>query len=120
MILDDFSSRNTKTLHALTGSWVAERVFGENEAVVSAIASHTTGKPGMNLLETIIYVADYMEPNRDFPGVEQLRALAYSDIYAALKLGLNMTITMLKQQGREISPESAQTLAWLEQKEKKQ
>ena len=74
----------------------------------------------MNLLETIIYVADYMEPNRDFPGVEQLRALAYSDIYAALKLGLNMTITMLKQQGREISPESAQTLAWLEQKEKKQ
>ena len=119
MILDAFSSRNTKTLHALTGSWVAQRIFGENEAVVSAIASHTTGKPGMNLLETIIYVADYMEPNRDFPGVEELRALAYSDLKAALKLGLNMTITLLQQQGREVSPESAQTLAWLEGEERK-
>ena len=119
MILDAFSIRNTKTLHALTGSWVARRIFGENDAVVSAIASHTTGKPGMNLLETIIYVADYMEPNRDFPGVEELRRLAYTDIYGALRLGLNMTITMLNQQGREVSPESAQTLEWLEQEERK-
>ena len=119
MILDAFSSRNPKTLHALTGSWVAERIFGENEAVVNAIASHTTGKPGMNLLEMIIYVADYMEPNRDFPGVEELRALAYSDLKAALKLGLNMTITLLRQQGREVSPESAQTLAWLKSEERK-
>ncbi len=119
MILDAFSIRNTKTLHALTGSWVAQRIFGENDAVVSAIASHTTGKPGMNLLETIIYVADYMEPNRVFPGVEKLRRLAYTDIYGALKLGLNMTITMLRQQGREVSPESAQTLEWLEQEERK-
>ena len=119
MILDAFSSRNTNTLHALTGSWVAQKIFGENEAVVKAIASHTTGKPGMNLLETIIYVADYMEPNRDFPGVEKLRELAFSDIKAALKLGLNMTITLLQQQGREVSPESAQTLAWLEGEERK-
>ena len=119
MILDTFSIRNTKTLHALTGSWVARRIFGENDAVVSAIASHTTGKPGMNLLETIIYVADYMEPNRDFPGVEELRRLAHTDIYGALRLGLDMTITMLNQQGREVSPESAQTLEWLEQEERK-
>lgn len=118
MILDDFSSRNAKTLHALTGSWAAKRIFGENEAVVSAIASHTTGKPGMNLLETILYVADYIEPNRDFPGVEELRRLADADIYGALKLGLTMTITLLKQQGREISPESAKTLSWLAQERK--
>jgi nicotinate-nucleotide adenylyltransferase len=119
MILDDFSVRNAKTLHALTGSWVAERIFGETKAVVSAIASHTTGKPGMNLLETIIYVADYMEPNRDFPGVEELRRCAYEDIYGALELGLNMTITHLQEQGREVSPESAQTLRWLHSEERK-
>ena len=116
MILDDFSSRNPKTLHALTGSWVAERIFGENEAVVSAIASHTTGKPGMNLLETLIYVADYIEPNRDFPGIERLRELAFTDIWQALELGLTMTINLLKQQGREVSPESAQTLAWIKER----
>ena len=114
-ILSDFSRKYPKTLHALTGSLVAERVFGENPAVVSAIESHTTGKAGMNLLETIIYVADYMEPNRDFPGVETLRELAYTDITAALKLGLNMTLEHLARQGNEVSPESREALAWLNQ-----
>ena len=112
-ILSDFSKRYPKTLHALTGSLVAERIFGENPAVVSAIEHHTTGKADMSLLEMIIYVADYMEPNRDFPGVEKLRELAYSDIQGALKLGLEMTLEHLKRQGSEVSPESREALAWL-------
>jgi len=112
-ILSDFSRRYPKTLHALTGSMVAQRIFGENEAVVSAIEHHTTGKADMNLLETIIYVADYMEPNRNFPGVEKLRELAFSDIQAALKLGLEMTLEHLRRQGSEVSPESREALAWL-------
>ena len=114
-MLDDFSRRYPKTLHALTGSLVAERVFGENEAVVSAIRSHTTGKPNMNTLEKIIYVADYMEPCRNFPGVERLRELAYSDLDAALKCGLEMTLEHLANQGNEVSPESRDALAWLNQ-----
>ena len=117
IILNNFSKQNPKTLHALTGSLVAERIFGENDAVVSAIASHTTGKADMNMLEKVIYVADYMEPNRNFDGVDELRKLAYSDIDKALKLGLEMTLTMLRRQGREISPESQQALIWLERKE---
>ena len=112
-ILSDFSRRYPKTLHALTGSMVARRIFGENDAVVSAIAHHTTGKADMNLLETIIYVADYMEPNRNFPGVESLRELAFTDIQAALKMGLEMTLAHLKRQGAEVSPESREALAWL-------
>ncbi|MGM9585790.1 MAG: nicotinate (nicotinamide) nucleotide adenylyltransferase [Faecousia sp.] len=112
-LLDDFSKRYPRTLHALTGSMVAQRIFGENEAVVSAIEFHTTGKANMNLLEKIIYVADYMEPNRDFPGVERLRELAFSDIDAALKLGLEMTLEHLKEQGAEVSPASRDALAWL-------
>ena len=112
-ILSDFSRKYPKTLHALTGSLVAERIFGENEAVVSAIRYHTTGKAGMNLLETIVYVADYMEPNRDFPGVEKLRALAFTDLPSALKLGLEMTMEHLKKQGSEVSPESREALAYL-------
>ena len=116
MILDDFSAKNPKTLHALTGSLVAERIFGEKEAVVEAIRWHTTGKADMNLLQKIIYVADYMEPNRDFPGVEQLRSLAFTDIDAALKLGLEMTLSVLREQGREISEESMQALMWLNER----
>ena len=114
-ILSDFSRRYPKTLHALTGSLVAERIFGENEAVVTAIEHHTTGRANMSLLEKIIYVADYMEPNRNFPGVEKLRELAFSDITAALKLGLEMTLEHLKDQGSEVSPESREALAWLNQ-----
>lgn len=112
-ILDDFSRKYPKTLHALTGSLVAERIFGENEHVVSAICSHTTGKANMNVLETIVYVADYMEPNRDFPGVEKLRALAFSDLKGALKLGLEMTLEHLKNQNCDVSPESKAALDFL-------
>lgn len=111
--LSDFSKRYPKTLHALTGSMVAERIFGENEAVVSAIESHTTGKAAMNTLEKIIYVADYMEPCRDFPGVERLRELAFSDLDEALKTGLMMTLDHLANLGDEVSPESRQALEYL-------
>ena len=112
-ILDDFGYKYPKTLHALTGSLVADRLFGESEAVVSAICHHTTGKADMSLLEKIIYVADYMEPNRNFPGVEKLRELAFSDITAALKLGLEMTLQHLANLGDEVSPASAEALRFL-------
>lgn len=116
IILDAFYRENPKILHALTGALVAQRLFGENEAVVQAIRYHTTGKADMNLLQKIVYVADYMEPGRNFPGVEKLRELAFSDLDAALKLGLTMTLELLKQQGSEISPESQEALAWLDRK----
>ena len=117
-LLDDFSKRYPRTLHALTGSMVAQRIFGENPAVVSAIESHTTGKANMTLLEKIIYVADYMEPNRDFPGVEKLRQLAFTDLDGALKLGLEMTLEHLKAQGAEVSPASRSALDWLNQEKR--
>ena len=113
-ILDKFGKDHPKTLHALTGSLVAQRIFGENEAVVSAIRSHTTGKAGMNTLEKIIYVADYMEPNRDFPGVNKLRHLAKTDLDGAMKLGLEMTLAHLARQGSSVSPESLEALAYFE------
>lgn len=117
-LLDDFSKRYPRTLHALTGAMVAQRIFGENPAVVSAIESHTTGKANMTLLEKIIYVADYMEPNRDFPGVQMLRELAFSDLDGALKLGLEMTLEHLKAQGAEVSPASRSALDWLNQEKR--
>jgi len=116
IVLDEFSSQNPKTLHALTGSLVAQRIFGENEAVVNAIRWHTTGKANMSLLQKIIYVADYMEPNRNFEGVDQMRRLAFTDIDGALRMGLQMTLEVLREQGREISPESSQALAFLNNK----
>ena len=114
IVPDEFSQKNPKTLHALTGSLVARRIFGEEDAVVEAIRWHTTGKAGMTLLEKILYVADYMEPNRDFPGVQKLRELAFEDIDAAMVLGLKMTVALLQQQGRSVCPESKEALQWLQ------
>ena len=113
-ILNAFSTQNPKTLHALTGSLVAKNIFGENAQVVQAIRYHTTGRAQMSLLEKIIYVADYIEPNRNFPGVEKLRALADSNLDSALKLGLEMTLGLLQQRRQEISPESRDAVRYLE------
>jgi nicotinate-nucleotide adenylyltransferase len=115
IILDDFSRKYPKTLHALTGGYVAQRIFGENQEVVDAIFSHTTGKRDMNTLQMIIYIADYMEPNRDFPGVEDLRKAAYEDLHKAMELGLHMTLQHLARQGNEVSPASQEALEWLKQ-----
>ena len=112
-ILHDFSRRYPKTLHALTGSLVAERVFGENREVVEAIRHHTTGKADMSLLEKIIYVADYIEPNRTLPYVQELRALADTDLDAAVILGLQKTLEHLKTTGDEVSPASREALEFL-------
>ena len=117
-ILDDFSRENPKVLHALTGSLVAERIFGENEQVVQAVRWHTTGRPYMSLLEKIIYVADYMEPNRNFPSVERLRQLAFTDLDEAVRQGVELTISMLKKQGSRVSPVGEETLSWLNGKRK--
>ncbi len=117
-ILDDFSRENPKVLHAFTGSLVAERIFGEKQQVVQAVCWHTTGRPNMSLLEKIIYVADYIEPNRNFPAVEHLRQLAFADLDEAVRQGLELTITMLKKQGTPVSPTGEETLAWLKGKRK--
>ena len=80
------------------------------------LKSHTTGKANMTTLQKIIYIADYMEPCRDFPGVEKLRHLAFTDLDAALKLGLEMTLEHLANQGNEVSPESQEALRFLNRK----
>ena len=68
----------------------------------------------MSKLDKILYLADYIEPNRDFPDVEQLRSLAFEDLNKALMLGLRMTIEHLQRNGRAISPISMETLAYLQ------
>ena len=88
-------------LHAKTGAAVAKAVFGMPEDICRAICRHTTGKPRMSLLEKIIYLADYIEPTRSFPGVDTLRELAYSDLDMALMRGLEMSVEDIRARGDE-------------------
>ena len=113
IVLDTFSRSFPKTLHALTGSLVAERIFGENENVVSAICHHTTGRADMTLLEKIIYIADYVEANRDFPGVEEMRAMACTDLDRAVLMGLESAVAHVKRQGQGLAPATMEALEFL-------
>ena len=97
--LDPEERQEEKLLHAITGAAVAEHMFGESEAVVSAIRWHTTGRAAMTTLEKIIYLADYIEPTRDFGGLTELRALAFQDLDRAVLLGLKMAVHDLKKRG---------------------
>ena len=101
-----------KLLHARTGAAVAKDLFGISEPVFGAIRWHTTGKPDMTLLEKIIYIADYIEPTRDFPGVERVRELAYSDLDRALLLGLKMTMDEVRQYGTEPYIDTVDAFNW--------
>lgn len=98
-----------KLLHAITGSVVAREEFGVTDPeVLSAIRYHTTGKPGMTLLEKIIYVADFISEERDFPGVEKLRKLAFYDLDEAVFAGLAFTIQDLASEGRPVHHDTVQ------------
>ena len=86
-------------LHGPAGSVLAKTAFGiDDEEIRGAIYYHTTGRVGMTLLEKIVFLADYIEPNRDFPGVEDLRLLAEKDLDEAVLAAYDSTISHLIDQ----------------------
>ncbi len=90
---DEIELLQPKLLHGIIGKDLAKRIYGVNdEEVLNAIRWHTTGKAGMNLLEQIIYVADYIEPLRSFEGIEEMRKSAYEDLDRCIVLCSNSTI----------------------------
>lgn len=98
----EFERDHYKLLHARTGAAIAEHIFGEEKEVVDAIYWHTTGKANMTLLEKILYIADYMEPNRNFDGVRKMRELTETDLDGALLLGFEMSIDLLKSENKPL------------------
>lgn len=112
IILDNAQKENPKLLHAITGAALAKDMFGVSEEISQAIRWHTTGKPDMTTLEKIIYLADYIEPTRNFDGVEQLRELAYEDLDKALALGLEMSLEELRRQNVEPHRDTVETCLW--------
>ena len=89
-----------KLLHAKTGAVLAKSLFGVSDAVYNAIMWHTTGKAGMTDLDKIIYLADYIEPNRDLEGIDTLRESSYKNLNMAMTMGIQMAITDLQERGK--------------------
>lgn len=91
--------------HAEVGAFVAERDYGITDAgVLGAIRYHTSGREGMSLLEKIVCLADYIEPGREFPGVDDIRRLSTVSLEEGLIAGFDSTISLLLQKRRIVFP----------------
>ncbi len=100
-------------LHAFSGAAAAALEFGVSPEVESAVRWHTTGRADMSLLEKIIWLADYIEPNRTTPGVDEIRRLAESDLDEALRRALESSLRHLEENGRTPHPATREALAFL-------
>ena len=98
--IDDVCRAEPQLLHGLCGSYVAKNIMGiQDEEVLQAVTYHTTGKKRMNLLEKVIFLADYIEPKREFKGVDELRKYAYEDIDKSILLAFDNTISYVISRG---------------------
>ena len=104
MDVNDAERKNLPLLHAKCGAIMVEEEYGiENQEILHAIKVHTTGEPGMNLLDQIIFVADYIEPNRTHaPNLDMLRDLAKTDLARTTAVILSDTLKYLQKTGRTI------------------
>ena len=114
IVLDDADIAAPQTLHALTGAWFSREHFGVPDNIFSAIEWHTTGRAGMTTLEKIVYLADFIEPTRDFPGVERVRISAFEDLDRAMIEALQMSMDVVVRRGAVPHPRSAEALRWLQ------
>lgn len=93
--------------HGPVGAIIANQEFGiEDQDVLNGIRYHTTGRAGMSVLEKVIYVADMIEPGRNFPGVEKLRAVAMENIHQAMKACIHQSVQFLVSKKVPVFPDS--------------
>jgi putative HD superfamily hydrolase of NAD metabolism len=98
--IDSICKKNAQLLHGLIGAIIAyEKMEIKDKEIFNAVRYHTTGKKNMSKLEKIIYLADYIEPSRDFSGVNNLRELAKINLDEAVLLALNNTIKFVISRG---------------------
>jgi len=112
-ILDHLTKESKKLLHAKTGAEIARAEFSVCDAVYEAIAYHTTGRAGMTCLDKVLYIADFIEPNRDFPEVHALRELAYTDLDRAVLYGLELTLAELEARKETPHPDTRAAIQWI-------
>ncbi|MGM9928601.1 MAG: bis(5'-nucleosyl)-tetraphosphatase (symmetrical) YqeK [Bacillus sp. (in: firmicutes)] len=104
---EELLSFHSEMWHAPVGAYLVEKEVGiTDEEVLSAITYHTSGRADMTLLEKIVFLADYIEPGRNFPGVDEVRALAEKDLDVAVVQAMRNTITFLLKKNTRIYPDT--------------
>ena len=109
---------NPELLHSKAGSVLAREKYDiDDEEILSAVFYHTTGRPGMTLLEKIIYIADYIEPNRtNIPYLDEIRRCAFTDIDKAVACACKNSIEYLKRDSRLIDRITVETYEYYRNK----
>ena len=107
LIDDDIYLYNKGIIHASLGAKLASLHYGiKDPDILNAIKYHTTGRAGMSLLEKIIFMGDYIEPSRDFSGIEEIRELAFKDLDGSLLLALDGNLKFLLDEEKLISKDT--------------
>lgn len=111
IMVSEVEKENPSLLHAKLGAYLAREKYGvADDEILHAIYVHTTGEPGMNTLDKIIFIADYIEPNRDSqPNLEYVRKVAFWDLNQAMEGILYDTLQYLKQGDKKIDPMTQKT-----------
>lgn len=109
--ISDFERQNPYLLHGKLGAYIAhEKYCVKDEDILNAIRYHTTGRQGMSLLEKIVFIADYIEPQRKTAAhLNEIRKLAFMDIDEALCVILKETLSYLKKSNKKIDSTTEQT-----------
>lgn len=101
----DLLHYNKELWHAPVGAEAVRECLGVTDSeVLDAIRYHTTGRPNMTRLEQVVFLADYIEPGRRFPGVDKVRTAAESDLDRAVLMALDNTIRFLIDRGQKVYP----------------
>lgn len=107
--VDAFAREYPIVLHAPLGAALAKERFGiDDPHILSAIEKHTTGAAQMSPLDCVLYLADGLEPGRDFSGRAALAALAFEDLAAAMRGTLEASFSYLRERGLRAAPQSIQ------------
>lgn len=91
---------NANLAHSKIAAFIMEKDYDiRDQDIINAVSFHTTGRANMSNLEKIIYLADAIEPNRSYPGIEEIRVLAYRDLDEACLASLSRSIDYVNCRG---------------------
>lgn len=109
--ISEIESRLPQLLHAKVGAIYAKEKYGViDESILKAIEFHTTGRPAMSMLEKIVFIADYIEPNRKvIPNLGYIRESAYKDLDEAIRIITKQTLEYLSNNENMIDPLTKET-----------
>ena len=111
IMAENAQNRPSPVWHGICAAILAQTQWGVEDAeVLSAIRCHTTGKPGMSLLDEIVFLADMTSAERDYPEVDYLRKLEKKDIHQAMREALEMNLHWLEESGKPVDEETRAAL----------